>query len=347
MIKSLSLQNFQSHKNTHFEFSPGVNIIVGRSDCGKTAIIRALRWLKANRPQGTAFRSNWGGMTSVVCEFDDCTITRSKDKQDLYILDETEFKAFRTEVPDEITQALNIADVNLQMQLDSHFLLSETPGAVAQHFNKVARLDKIDTGLQAIQSEIRQINNTLSYKEKDITSAETDLLKYGYLDKVEIELEALEQLEEQYTQLSVGKTKLQKVISQIQTKNTEIQDASVLLDLEEDVNFIISLYGTLTQIQINHFTLSELINELDGVEMKISKGMDLIVLSSLVNVLFTSHEEKQDLIKQKNDLLRAIQSIENTDSKIDLKQKKLEADQIKFNKLIGDQCPLCGNLIKK
>jgi exonuclease SbcC len=54
-IKKLSLRNFQSHRETDLEFSPGLNIIVGPSDQGKSAIIRALRWLFYNEPRGTGF----------------------------------------------------------------------------------------------------------------------------------------------------------------------------------------------------------------------------------------------------------------------------------------------------
>jgi len=56
MIKYLQIQNFQSHKDSLLEFDPGVNVIVGSSDSGKTAVIRALRWLVWNRPSGDAFR---------------------------------------------------------------------------------------------------------------------------------------------------------------------------------------------------------------------------------------------------------------------------------------------------
>ena len=53
--KYLHLINFQSHLNTVIELHPGLNILVGESDQGKTAIIRALRWLFYNEPRGTGF----------------------------------------------------------------------------------------------------------------------------------------------------------------------------------------------------------------------------------------------------------------------------------------------------
>jgi exonuclease SbcC len=65
MIDSLSIQNFQSHEKTELEFDEGINIIIGQSDSGKSAILRALNWVVNNKPNGEAFKSNWGGDTKV------------------------------------------------------------------------------------------------------------------------------------------------------------------------------------------------------------------------------------------------------------------------------------------
>ena len=70
MIKEIDIVNFQSHKSTHLDLVPGVNVIVGASDSGKSAIIRALRWLIWNRPVGDAFISHWadGGFVNIVTD---------------------------------------------------------------------------------------------------------------------------------------------------------------------------------------------------------------------------------------------------------------------------------------
>ena len=59
MIKQINIKNFQSHKSTQLKLDPGVNVIVGSSDSGKTAIIRAYLWVVDNRPLGNAFVSHW------------------------------------------------------------------------------------------------------------------------------------------------------------------------------------------------------------------------------------------------------------------------------------------------
>ena len=42
MIKKISIKNIQSYRETELELSKGINAIVGSSNNGKTAILRAL-----------------------------------------------------------------------------------------------------------------------------------------------------------------------------------------------------------------------------------------------------------------------------------------------------------------
>ena len=51
-IKKIIIDNFQSHEHTEIEFGPGLNVIVGPSDYGKSAVVRALRWVLYNEPRG-------------------------------------------------------------------------------------------------------------------------------------------------------------------------------------------------------------------------------------------------------------------------------------------------------
>ena len=58
-MKGLIVENFQSHQKTIIEFAPSgqLTILIGRSRSGKTAIIRALRWLLYNSPRGVSVPS--------------------------------------------------------------------------------------------------------------------------------------------------------------------------------------------------------------------------------------------------------------------------------------------------
>lgn len=43
-IQEVTIEGYQSHTNSTFRLSPGLTVITGPSDAGKTAIIRALRY---------------------------------------------------------------------------------------------------------------------------------------------------------------------------------------------------------------------------------------------------------------------------------------------------------------
>jgi DNA repair exonuclease SbcCD ATPase subunit len=159
MIKSLHIENFQSHEDSRLEFDPGTNVILGASDSGKSAIIRALKWVIWNRPQGESYRSHWGGGTRVIIKTEQGVVERVRgDNVNSYLLNgDLELKALRAEVPEEVVRLLNLNETNLQMQFGRPFLLDSSPGEVAAHFNSVAHLSQIDSGLRNVQGWMRQL----------------------------------------------------------------------------------------------------------------------------------------------------------------------------------------------
>jgi DNA repair protein SbcC/Rad50 len=166
MLQSIELKDFQSHKSRRLELHPGVNSIVGPSDSGKSAIVRALLWLITNRPLGEGFVSHWnrtpkGGLkeeTSATAVLDNGVIisrARSKDFNG-YRIGERELEAIRADIPEEVVSQLNFGEVNIQRQMDAPFLLSESPGEVARFFNRTIKLDLIDSLLTLIESRRRE-----------------------------------------------------------------------------------------------------------------------------------------------------------------------------------------------
>jgi chromosome segregation ATPase len=251
MIKSLIIQNIQSHKRTELEFDQGVNVIVGLTDSGKSTIIRAIKWLAKNRPSGDSIRSNWGGESEVCIRTEETRIIRRRsNRENCYIKDRQKFEALKTEVPIEIQNALNISDINIQQQLNSPFLLSETPGEVAQHFNRVAKLNKIDSGLQNVQKEINELNSIIG-KEATKDKPATGLIKqlkdneealqgYLHLDKFEAEVEVLEGMENALHSKERSLLKLKATINDYEATVETIEDFETILVDEEKVNKILS-----------------------------------------------------------------------------------------------------------
>ena len=148
-LEKIILKNFQSHNYTELDLSRGVNVIVGPSDSGKTAIMRAIRWNLFNEPSGVDFVREGESEVSVTVRFQDgIEITRLRGKsKNQYILrqpeeDEVIFEGFGTHVPQEIRETTGIYKVmlddkkslplNFSDQLEGPFLLQETDAYKAQ-----------------------------------------------------------------------------------------------------------------------------------------------------------------------------------------------------------------------
>ncbi|MDI6709418.1 MAG: AAA family ATPase [Bacillota bacterium] len=87
-ISCLHVENFQNHRNTRLAFSPGLNVIVGEAEQGKSALIRALGWLFFNHPPGADFRRAGSYWCRVSALLDDgAMVARERHGGDLtYIL---------------------------------------------------------------------------------------------------------------------------------------------------------------------------------------------------------------------------------------------------------------------
>lgn len=245
MIITLSIANFLSHKKSQLDFSPGVNVIVGPTDSGKSAIIKALKWVITNRPMGDGMRSSWGGETFVEVIVDDFAIARAKeDNINSYLIDESRFNAIKGDVPEEIVKALNLTEINLQTQFDSHFLLSKSSGEVAQYFNKAAHLDRIDTALQNIQKWTRDVSKKLEYNTQALTTSQERLEDFDCLGSIEESLIILEEKQNASNSLEKDRIALVKICNDIVYIDHQLEEYSFLTELEESVN---SLLGLITR----------------------------------------------------------------------------------------------------
>lgn len=352
MIKSVSIQNFQSHAKTELDFHEGVNVIVGTTDGGKTAIIRALRWLIWNRPSGDALRSRWGGATNVQLETEEGVITRSKDKIDKYTLrlkgqEDIEFKAIGTSVPTEIQRVLNISEINLQNQHDATFLLSDTPGAVATHFNKVARLDRIDTATSAINGWIRGLKSDVSHLETDIATEKAKLPQFENLEKFEIEIEALEQMEGKAVTMRSRYSTLEKDIIRITNLEEEIETLTPLLGLEKLVTSVLDDITKRDQLQTQVDELQTVIDDLEELNEKEEAAKELMPLEPLVLSLLDKYKQLRELKKTKSQLQYLLNQVNLVDDDIVTTGNNVTKLETKFHKEMPDICPLCDTILKK
>lgn len=348
MIRNLNIQNFQSHENSTLEFHKGLNVIVGPSDIGKTAILRALKLLIWNRPGGDSFRSDWGGDTSVKIETKNHSITRSKTKSsNEYRLNElSPFKAFGTNVPEEIQKALNFDEINLQEQHDKSFLISETSGNVAAHFNQIANLDKIDIGLQKIQKVINTTATTIQYTKKEIESKKEQLKEFPDLHKLESSLQYCETLQSQKKVIKQDLKSLCNVIEQIEKLQKKIKNKSKVLLIENSINFILKLYEQKRRFISEKTKLKNLSLKIYYLQEAIKKAEKIKLAEATINSILNMYQEHTKFEVSRNKMVKLYISITNNKTMQETARNQLQKLEIQYKKDFPKICPLCNTKIK-
>ena len=356
MIQSLSISNFQSHKESSFDFSEGVNVIVGSSDSGKSSVLRALNWLINNKPSGDSFRSNWGGDTSVQLQFYNQFIERIKsNKENFYeavwdleevsagINNEEIFKAFGADVPQPIKEFLNFNEINFQFQLDSPFLLSNTAGEVARYLNSIVNLDIIDKALTKIETGRKKINRDISYTKNQLEAKLSELKKFDYLKEYEKKVETLEikskkisTLQDKYSQL-YNLSKDYEGIN-LQLSRIKIPDGKKLKSLESKNKKLEALqekYESLKDTFITYQKINKMLSEIKIPDEKKSKS------------LMGKIEQIEKLSEQHDELLDLLESYQSQSKQLDKVTKEWNQLQEQQRKLMPERCPLCGQRMPK
>jgi DNA repair protein SbcC/Rad50 len=194
MLQSLTVRNFQTHKKHVVELDR-VTTFVGRNDAGKSALLRALRWVCLNKAPTNAMR--WGAkFMSVSLTIDGHTVKRKRTKSgNLYSLDGKQFRAFGSEVPDEIRKLLNVSEVNFQRQHDPLFWFSNTPGEVSRQLNQIVDLAIIDEALGRAAATSRKARTVVEVSEQRLKGARKRKEELSFVPDLVDAFDELEQLQ--------------------------------------------------------------------------------------------------------------------------------------------------------
>lgn len=335
-IKHLHLVNFQSHLNSEIELHPGLNIFVGESDQGKTAIIRALRWLFYNEPRGTGFIRVGENRCEVTATLnDDTKITRLRDeskRQNRYIITypdgrELILEKFKNEVPLEVQQELQVyplwidtdqkLELNIARQLDSPFLISESAANRAKIIGRIANLHIIDAAQRELLRDIRSRSRQKADLEVEIAKLEEEKQDYedlpskekqlkqikSYLDTLQKLKSKAEQLEEiKKLQISLQKDMAQNEKQLLKLQNIE-KTTEVYHDFVRKAKFFTELYNLKSSFKVVN-------TELD------KQNQNLAKLSKL--------EDTTVLYKKLIDLIKVIRELTEIKSRLQQNQLKLQ-----------------------
>lgn len=188
-LEKLRIRGFQAHDDLTVEFDPAITTIQGPTDAGKSAILRALRWLAFNRPAGDAFRRARADRTAVDLRVDGKIISRRKGSgKNIYKQDKKVFAAMGNRVPEEIAAVLNLGDLNFAGQFDPPFWLADSPGEVSRQLNAIIDLGVIDDTLSAVAARLRRAGAAVDVSRERLAAARAERKELawvpGFVDKL-------------------------------------------------------------------------------------------------------------------------------------------------------------------
>ena len=206
MIKSIYLKNFMSHTDTHIKLNEKLNVIIGKNDVGKSAVLHALRWFLTNEPRGNNFITIGKKAARVAIEVDDAILikerTSSQTKFMIESFGEVVDTYYKTEIPDEFLDILEIktvtkfgnfdAELNFIFQHDSYFMLSDSGSVGAQVLGKLAGTDPIDLASKDLKKETFSLASDLRMLKQDIDNVNDEIRGYDYLDKLKEQYSAID-----------------------------------------------------------------------------------------------------------------------------------------------------------
>ncbi len=378
-LKTLILRDFQLHTHTVIDFTDGLNAIVGSSDNGKTAILRALSWALFNEPIESEIVQHNKKHCEVEIHFQDggifirkkgknlnrAEIKRPEDEQF------TVFKNFADKYPEELVEFLGnppkserLGNIPYSKQSKKLFIIDESPTHLPGILADLIGVSDIEEAARKTAGDSKSFDKTIKSLEKEIEDIAKqidenyvgldDNLKFiEQVNKILDEIDILENTIDHYDGYLVKLENINKQGKQaqrIKKKNQDILDA-----IEDKVIHIGSLQTTIDQY--NSF-----INKHKRITTDIQKAERIININQKIFEMLTDKIASindteatlatyDDYINQGVSLDNQIQNCQNElDRYLDtLRESKEELDlfiqKLKDENLFCEECRQVGGII--
>ena len=370
-IKQVKLINFQDHKETTVDFTEGVNLIVGSSDAGKSAILRAVNFVFQNDLRGNSFIRVGTTECSVTIVFSDgVEITRVKgtDVNNYILKDENEelhvFSKVASTVPEQIQKYLGNPPLDDKKrpiayadQMANLFLVDLNSSDLPRTLSELTGIQHLQTAAETLGKNARSYDRSIKERNDKIKKLNDDLVQYQYVDK---DYDSISTIQSELNNLSNTLENINKARNFIKRNNEISSEAKKINNLSSKYKSLAdikpqieNLSNLLTSIKTSRIHLSFHVKKTK--EFKSTKA-DLDKYSSLCNEVFKNKLESVSGLKSNletaekyhNQNTALLSSIEKVKIDLQSEQTNIEDLQSSLDDLIqslkdaGDWCNTCN-----
>ena len=243
----LLIVNFKSHEETVIDLNEGINTVYGDPQAGKSNVFRALELLMNNRPRGGGFLPNFltkcethvaltdsDGLTvGIKCHVHKTKKGKKKRDSTYYYIEDTKNEKFwdatgvGSDVPAEITKALNLTDINLQFQKDPPFLATKSGSQISKTVNKITGLDEGDRLSSTLSTKVNAQNAVVKATKEELAGFETQKKIFPNISDLKKTIKRVKALELQISKTESNMNNLEGSARNCNTLKREVAEFAI------------------------------------------------------------------------------------------------------------------------
>lgn len=338
IIDKIVLENFQSHEYSEYELKQGLNVFIGKSSSGKSAIQRALAWIYENEGVNPRRYIRHGAdyTRASIHLSNGFIISRFVEKKkhgkngfEVFNPNDGETTFYNTRSLPLVQELLGFSylqidekksiPLNFQKQGMSWFFIGDAFSNTdrAKIIGAVYQTHYVDAVIKDLEVATKRHTSQIKDKRKEIESTEKEIAKFDHLPELE---ETIQEVEKRLTAIQLIQEKVEKA-KEIMEERKRIEQ-----QIKHDENLIQSLQN----IPLAEKILSTLIEKAEQ-KKRITK-----LNADLEYYLTEIKKEQQSILSLKN-IEQAEKRLYELESKVgafqELKQKwervsKLEREQV-------------------
>lgn len=199
-VKQIQINNFQSIKQLNMQLGD-LTVITGRSDCGKSALFRAVKAAVSNQ-SGDAYITQ--GEKRTVVQIDDVKWIQSKT-ENAYEIGDRKWQKCGRGVPDEVSAELNMGEtefskdvkafLNFSGQLEQAFIVQGNPADNAKIIGSISNVHVVYNGLREAEKDTKNIKRKMTVIQEQLDESTVQLVederKFRRLEKFYVRLKEI------------------------------------------------------------------------------------------------------------------------------------------------------------
>ena len=378
-VTKMVLTNFQSHSHSVFDFSNGLNIFVGESGNGKSAVLRAFDFVYNNSKKNprdyiqvgkdyteVEIHLSNGFIISRIVEkkksgqngykiFNPHTMlteeanTRAKDEIIPEILGNSKITYDIKKTGESI--AKSELDVNFIKQGTSWFFIGDNlkGSERAKLIGSIFGTHYSDGVLRELEKEVNSNSKLMKVRRKDIEEINEKLESFDFIEELEEKLKQSEEKLRETNEKQVKLTRLKEIKSKIQEQHRQLEEIEIKLRSIPDLNFLNTKLNQLKTTVHTYQSIHGIHQRIKRTRMAMEENEETLNRVKNVGKMIEKAEKLGGILRQQATLIETrdrIRKVEQKREEIAERLKQAEAILPKFSR-VGDAGVLAKGLEEK